>query len=500
MAMKKYLYPFLILFLFTSPAMSETLYNLSSDWKLSLQNHTRVSGNFLGNNLDLNSDKSDGVAFMGFAYDMKLTTEYKDIFSSFFKLESNGPFDYDAPVLSDRKVNTISGQVDNYRFPEIIPRVEEYWVDTRVFSFPVKFKVGQYPYQVGNGYALGGYYENYGASIYSTSENFKWTVYYYKPDIVNKIVLGPQTPQEKDQGYAYDSNAHFLSLDIMVQWNGFSFQPYVGMVRDTTPADHRDNIYPYPVNEDNLGTVGIDVNKDIDKLNIGIEVAKNFGSANVTGNNSDIIHKGYMAHADVSYAFEKITPRSKMLISSGSKVDESDVLNGRISSHSNNSFSVYSPANSNLFDTVYPSAQGPYVATGAGYAINYGVLRPGAFGDPYQLNNLIMPNLGMGFSASDKWTISLDYWYLRSYERPIGALDNRAIKLSSDLGHEVDFSTDYKLTEHITLNFLAGVFIPGKYYREKRDDGDALGLVPSPRFDGDADPAYQFEFGTEITF
>ena len=62
--------------------------------------------------------------------------------------------------------------------PEIIPRVEEYWIDSVVVNLPLKFKIGQYPNQVGNGYALGGYYENYGASIYSTNENFQWRVYY----------------------------------------------------------------------------------------------------------------------------------------------------------------------------------------------------------------------------------------------------------------------------------------------------------------------------------
>lgn len=47
---------------------------------------------------------------------------------------------------------------------------------------------------------------------------------------------------------------------------------------------------------------------------------------------------------------------------------------------------------------------------------------------------------------------------------------------------------------------MTGMFFPGKYYHEKRDDEDISGLAPAPRYDGDADPAYQIELATEITF
>jgi len=176
------------------------------------------------------------------------------------------------------------------------------------------------------------------------------------------------------------------------------------------------------------------------------------------------------------------------------------VLKGRFTSHSNNSFSVYSPTNANLSDTIYPAAYGPYLATGGGYALNYGVARPSVFGDTYQLNDLILPNMGVDLQVTEKWSVSFDYWYLRSFEHAIGILNDRAITLSSDLGHELDFYSSYDLTKHISFNLLMGVFFPGKYYREKRDDGDVLGLASSPRYDGDADPAYQIELATEITF
>ena len=500
MAKKVNVYIIVTLFLIPSFAFSETSYNLSPDLKVSREGYLRISGNTLGNNLDLDKDKSDGVTYMGYTFDMKFKVDYKESLTSLVRFESNGPFDFDAPILSDNKIDTLFGEVDNYSFPEVIPRVEEYWVDSVVYNLPVKFKIGQYPYQVGNGYALSGYYENYGLSVYTTNEDFNWTVYYAKPDIENKIILGPQVPQEKALDVEYDSRAHFMSFNAIIKRNGYSFQPYIGLLHDTTPSNQRVNSYPVFVNEDNLGTVGIDIDKEFDKLSIGFEVAKNFGKANVIGDSSDIIHKGYMAYADVSYNFEKIIPRSKLLISSGNKMDADDVLSGLFTSRSNNAFSVYSPTNANLSDTIYPAAYGPYLATGGGSAFNYGIARPSIFGDTYQLNDLILPNIGVDMQVTEKWSVSIDYWYLRSFEHAIGTRNDRAITLSSDLGHELDFYNSYDLTEYISFNLLTGVFFPGKYYHEKRDDEDILGLAPTPRSDGGADIAYQIEFATEIKF
>ena len=62
---------------------------------------------------------------------------------------------------------------------------------------------------------------------------------------------------------------------------------------------------------------------------------------------------------------------------------------------------MYSPTNANLSDTIYPAAYGPYLATGGGYALNYGVARSSVFGDPYQLNDLILPNMGVDFQVTE---------------------------------------------------------------------------------------------------
>ncbi|OHB99328.1 MAG: hypothetical protein A3G70_05245 [Planctomycetes bacterium RIFCSPLOWO2_12_FULL_39_13] len=53
-------------------ASSETSYDLSPDLKLSIENHLRLSGSTLGNNLDLNNDISDGVTYMGGTYNTQI--------------------------------------------------------------------------------------------------------------------------------------------------------------------------------------------------------------------------------------------------------------------------------------------------------------------------------------------------------------------------------------------------------------------------------------------
>ena len=65
---------------------------------------------------------------------------------------------------------------------------------------------------------------------------------------------------------------------------------------------------------------------------------------------------------------------------------------------------------------------------------------------------------------------------------------------------EADLFIDYKATEHITLGFLGGYFIPGKYYKEKRTDVEGSLFSPYVRGDGQANNAYQFEFYVELKY
>jgi hypothetical protein len=167
----------------------------------------------------------------------------------------------------------------------------------------------------------------------------------------------------------------------------------------------------------------------------------------------------------------------------------------------NRAFSYYSPTNMNLGDTISSSNVDmlPIVAMGGGYGLNYGVPRPGTFSSG-DFENLIMPSVGFDYNFTDKLCISLYGYYLSSFSRPVGTLDGQGKYLSRDLGYEADIYIDYKASEHMTIGFLGGCFIPGKFYKEKRDDTDGSLFSPYLRGDGSANNAYQFEFYVELKF
>ena len=64
MIKNKSTYLFAILFLVPSFVFAEHSYDLSPDLKLSIENYLRLSGNTLGNNLDLDNDNSDSVTYI----------------------------------------------------------------------------------------------------------------------------------------------------------------------------------------------------------------------------------------------------------------------------------------------------------------------------------------------------------------------------------------------------------------------------------------------------
>ncbi len=62
----------ILLFLLPSAAFPETIYNLFTDLKLSLENYLRISGNTFGNNQAIDGDVSDGFSYIGYACDASL--------------------------------------------------------------------------------------------------------------------------------------------------------------------------------------------------------------------------------------------------------------------------------------------------------------------------------------------------------------------------------------------------------------------------------------------
>ena len=136
---------------------------------------------------------------------------------------------------------------------------------------------------------------------------------------------------------------------------------------------------------------------------------------------------------------------------------------------------------------------------GGGYGLNYAVPRPRTFASA-DFDNLILPTLGFDYKMSEKLTIGVYGYYLRSFEKPAGTLNGEGRFLSKDLGYEGDLFIDYQVNKHTLISVLGGYFIPGKYYKEARDDTEGSLFSTFLRGDGSADPAYQVELAVEFSF
>ena len=136
---------------------------------------------------------------------------------------------------------------------------------------------------------------------------------------------------------------------------------------------------------------------------------------------------------------------------------------------------------------------------GNGNGLHSGVLRPGSLVSS-DFEDIVMPWLGLQIDPHEKVSVSVTWFWLHSFSRPVGTLDGRARYLSKELGNEVDLTVDYKVNKHYTVSFLGGYFLPGKYYKEERDDTSGSLLSPFVRGDGGASPAYQVELSMELMF
>ncbi|MFA5356321.1 MAG: hypothetical protein WC301_02810 [Candidatus Omnitrophota bacterium] len=463
------------------------------------------------NVIDLDShNQDDQTTYFGIDYSLGLKLDLKEKSQQYYlKLERNGPYDYDAPLFIHNTL-MVSGpsHIDPYRNEELLPQAEEFWCDLPVGNTSLRFKAGLFPYEAGKGYAIGsGSYENYGFSFYRPDERFSWRFHYFRPDLVYKTRLGPKIQQEIDEGILYEPNsANYFSFDATIASGENKFQPFVGLLWDRTSAGKRANTFAAPVHKESLGVVGLDYDTKIKNLSLGFELARNFGKAQSQDPDfKDIEHKGYLLYANASYDIGKLSPHCQFLFSSGNKVTTDMVENGDeyFPGSSNRAFSVFSPANINLSDSHSPSLDSaPLLFFGWGYGLSYGLgpERPSTHGDDAVLDNLIMPSAGFDYDFTDKFSVTVDYWYIRANERGVGMLGGVAKELSRDLGQEIDLSFYYDMTENISLSLCAGYFSPGRYFKEERDDTEGSLLTPFVRGDGNADGAYQIELSVEFNF
>lgn len=470
---------------------------------LTFSPYLRTDGVVLKNTVDLDSNnKDDSSVYLGIDYGLGFNLKLKDIDSeAFLLLERNGPFDYDAPLFIHNTLITSTASVERYRGKELLPHVEEFWYDLPVVILSSRFKAGLFVYKEGHEIASPSDYENFSLSLYKDKENLRWKFYYCRPDLVNKSFLGPRIRQEREQGIHYTPNAaDFFAANAVVTLKHTVWQPYAQVLFDR--SGKRNNLFSSSTRQDVLGTIGLAWDLTLDKFSFGIEAARNVGRAKSDDPNfKDVEHCGYLIYTDASYEMDRLVPHFRSAVASGNKVTTDMAGDTTYTSGKNRGFSVYSPLNTHLSNSIYPKPEFmPLVSMGGGSGLNYGVARPNTFSDPYLFENLLLFCLGADYRITEKFSASLDWWYLRSMERGVGTLGGSAFLLSPDLGHEWDLGLNYQLSKNISLDLLAGYFLPGHFYKEERDDTSGSLFTPFLRGDGEADAAYQIELSLTFAY
>lgn len=476
----------------------------TENFTLSMDTYLRTDLVSFKNVVDLDShNRDDHSTYFGIDYSLGFKLDLKKQNQQYYlKLERNGPYDYSAPVFIHNTLISSGGRIEKYHDSQLLPQVEEFWADSALFD-KFRIKAGLYIYEVGNGFSLNGSYENYGLTLYRETENMFWRVYYCRPDLVYKNHLGPRIDQEQEQGQKYEPNAaNFFATDAKINLGNQVFWPYIGVLADyTSPEKRGDNLFSAPIKRDILGTFGTAWEFKGKDFSLKLEAAHNFGYAkSASSEYKDVQHTGYMFYSGLDYVMGKFNPSLQFLFCSGNKATLDMANDTTYTGGKNRAFSYYSPSNGNLGDTISSSnvEMLPIVAMGGGYGLNYGVPRPKTFSSG-DFENLIMPSIGFDYDLCSKLKVGFYAYYLSAFNRPVGTLDTEAKFLSRELGYETDLFVDYQINSHMMISLLGGYFIPGKYYKEKRDDTPSL-FSPYVRGDGNADSAYQIELSVEFNF
>ena len=478
----------------------------STNWAFHSGAHLRTSFNTLSNTVDLDKrNHSDENFYVGYAYDFTLDLRHISGSEVYAFIEQRGRADYDAPLSGERTIDTLFGRYHWYHREDMLPRLREFWTELPLADTDdLNVQFGLFPYGrgIGHGIALGGKYENYGVTFSGTNESLDWNLHYEKEDLNNRVHIGKVVDFDKVNAYN-DTSAYFYAGDATFKLGQQSVQLYLGWLQDWTPEGARSSRFNTVVKKEDLITLGSYFDFNLGKLNLGFEGAKNFGEARTIDDSqyNDIKHKGYLLIGEANYDLGSFKPKGKVFVASGNKMEETNYNASTFSSDENRAFSVFSPLNTNLTDTHYQKQFGPYVAMAGGYAVNFGISRPGTFGDPFMFENIVASTVGFDYTPVDKVYMGMDYWYLRAKEHGYGLDEGGNItSFSKELGHELDIFASYQWTKNMKISLLAGYFFPGKYYTETRTDNATNIFAPTPRRDGEADGVYQIELGLDITF
>lgn len=479
----------------------------TDSYTLTFEPYLRTDFNMMENNLDLDTDiRDDRVQYISFDYALAFDFRVKDNGPElYFMLERNAFYDYNTPVIIHNTLQTFNGKVHGYYNAELLPKVKEYWGDSPIApGSDIRLRGGLFKYEVGHGISLNGSYQNYGLELYTEEHGFRWNVYTCWPDINNKQLLGPYIKQEKPQGVDWEhSKAYFISTDVKAQAGRISAQPYAGLLMDYS-VGKRQSFFQTATDRDMLGTVGVSFDFDLGKFKLSAEWARNFGMASsISPGMPSVEHRGYAVYADAAYDMGRFMPIARFIFGSGNKLTTDMITNGDTlyPGSKNNAFSVFSPFNNYLVDSIYPSIPTlPLVAMGNGLAMNYGIPRPGSFRDPAQIENMVLVDLAFSYLPTDKIDIIFDWWYIANAQKGIGMYNNVPKVISPEIGTEVDLGIKYKIFKGVALKLVGGLFMPGAAYREERTDTGGSLFTPFVRGDGKADNAYQVEMSLETHF
>lgn len=495
----------------SSDCFAARWHTLGSDWELDVSPELRMAYNVMKDTGDLNSRQDDDLDYASYIYNIPIKAGYRKDATLFINIISEGPSHYAAPLES------IETYVEGARVKKngdigsaLNPGINEAWLKIRPLSM-LKVQLGQAPYSVGNGYALGGQYNNYGVTVaFEQTGKAKARFRYSILDYENRLYgLRSNTINKWDLGRSDDSEASLYAADVVLNFGGHTFQPYAGLLYDHSSAGRRSSHGYYSnlsraftAKRDKIYTFGLSASLDFTYVTFEFEGAKNFGktSSDTTGWD-DIEHKGYLIHTAVKGHMGMFTPRAKVVVASGNKVDRGDpagYLNGTLQRTDNNAFAVFSPLNTNLVDSFAHKATVPVVAMAGGYPMNYGIRRPGTYNDPHVWENIVAYNIGVNIAPVDKAFIMFDFWHLRAKERGIGqsTAGGSWEYLSDDLGDELDVYATYSVTKIVTVGIHGGYFWPGDYYQTKREDNLFLwnnNISQTMRTDGFVSSAYQAE-------
>ena len=139
----------ILVFFFLSIACAEIKAE-SAGFIFSLDTYLRNDLISWNNVVDLDSSNHDDhTVYFGVDYSLGFGVKQKDEdgVKSYLKLERNGPYDYNAPLFVHNTLMNTGGVIEKYRGDELLPEVEEFWLDYLLGDF-CRMKSGLYTYTV----------------------------------------------------------------------------------------------------------------------------------------------------------------------------------------------------------------------------------------------------------------------------------------------------------------------------------------------------------------